>query len=55
MAATEAICFTDPAQPGGFSFELAVLYLLPDFHPLWRYACLLDVARLALQGRAPRP
>jgi len=55
MAATQAICFPEPAQLGGSSFGLAVLYLTPDFHPLWRYPCLLAVARLPIQGREPRP
>lgn len=55
MAATEAICFTEPAQLGGSSFGLAGLYLTTDLHRLWRYARHLAVARLALQGREPRP
>lgn len=55
MAASEAICFIETAQLGGSSFGLAALYRLPDFHPLWPYACLLAVARLAVQSREPRP
>ena len=55
MAATEPICFAEPAQLGGSSFGYAGLCLNPDLSPLWRYACLHLSARLALQDWEPRP
>ena len=54
MAATEPISFDEPAQLGGSSFGFARLYLNHDLPLQWRYACLLAVARLALQGQEPR-
>ena len=55
MAATKPICFGEPAQLRGSSFRRAGPYLTPILPPLWRYACFLAVARLALRGREPRP
>jgi len=54
MAATEAIRSAEPVQLGGSSFELAGLYFIPDIPSLWRYACLLSIARLTFEGREPR-
>ena len=55
MAAPKAIYFAEPVQLAGSFFRLARVCVTHDLLPLWRYACLLAVARLALQGREPRP
>jgi len=54
MAATEPICFAEPAQLGGSSFGSAALYLNSDLSPLWRYACLPVAVRQPLQVRELR-
>jgi len=54
MAATEPICFAEPAQLGGSSFSPAV-YLNTEFSLLWQYACLVAASRFSLQEPEPRP
>lgn len=54
MAATEPICFAEPAQLADSSFRSARLYLNPDLSLLWRYACLFAGPRQPLQIREPR-
>jgi hypothetical protein len=55
MAATEAICFAEPAQLGRSPFRRAGSYLTLGLHPLWRYACLCIAAQLPLQAQEARP
>lgn len=54
MAATEAICFDEPAQLRGSPFKPAESYLAPGFRPLWRYACLCTDSQLPLKAREAR-
>ena len=55
MAATKAICFSEPAQPIGFSVKRASSNLTAALHPLWRYAYLVAASRLALQTQEAKP
>ena len=55
MAATEAICFAEPAQLTGSPFRPAGSHLAPGLHPLWRYACLSPASRLSLPAQEAQP
>ncbi len=55
MAATEAICFAEPAQLRGSPLRGAGSCLTLDLYPLWRYACLCTASELPFQTREARP
>lgn len=55
MAATEAICFAEPAQLRGYPFRRAGSYVTRFLPPLWQYACRFISSQLTLQTRAVRP
>lgn len=55
MAATEAICFAEPAQLTGSPFRRAGSHRAPDLPPLWWYACLSPASQLSLRAREARP
>jgi hypothetical protein len=54
MAVTKAICFSEPAQPGGFSVRPPSSNFTLNLSPLWRYACLFASSQLALQAQEAR-